>query len=92
MDLVLTGEMIAIAAGVVWAVGMVVHFAMCVRDIRKSMHVEQNCRAKDVKNYYRLRSREAARSLKMAPIWPLLLLDVRETAKAVKRYRELNKR
>ncbi len=92
MDLALTGEVIARIACSVWVLGMLFHATMCLRDIRMSMHVEQHCRDKNVKNYYTRRAREATRALKFTPVWPILLVDFRETVKAIKRYRELNKR
>jgi len=80
--------------GTIWGLGMGVIATSSIRDLRACMDVEENCRSKDVKNYYRLKSKRAVRSLKMAPLWPVTIFDVRPTIKAIKKYRALfvNKR
>jgi hypothetical protein len=80
---------LGVVLAIVWAVGAIFQVILCMRDLRMCMDVEENCRAKDVKNYYRSKSRKAVRNLKMAPLWPITILDPRDSVKAVKKYREL---
>jgi hypothetical protein len=86
-------EILAVITAV-WFLGMSFTVTLCVRDLRACMDVEENCRSKDVKNYYRIKSKRAVQSLKMAPLWPITVFDLRPTIKAVKKYRALfvNKR
>ena len=73
----------------IWVIGTCVQVILCMHDLRVCMDVEENCRTKDVKNYYRTRSRKAVKNLKTAPLWPITLLDPRPSLRAVKKYREL---
>jgi len=81
---------LSIAAASVWVLGMIFQVLISLKEIRTFADMEENLRTKDVKNYYRLRARNAVHDLKWSPLWPITVLDIRKSYNAVKKYRELN--